>query len=184
MSYVKVRIHFSSEYYDEIIGYTDEYGPVAAFICPGKFLDSYPSRSDIIYVTKDSIFPISTIEYNVLPYMRYGSMALFINTIFPNNDYLLVANKSIVRLFERTVHYRTPKSFSHTVYVTKDTLEIDNNVYNFSEQSILDIIPKCCIEEAIKLATCSNIIVHELKDIKQRNNSFGNFFHIYKFSSS
>lgn len=183
MTYIKVTVLYSSEFFDEVVGYSEEYGTVAGFIHPGKFLDSYPSQSNHILVHEDHIFPISNDKtYTVLPHMRYGSIALYINALFPCHDFVLNASKAIVRLFERTINYKAPKSFCHTVTITQNALEIDNEVISLEEKGIVGCIDKSFIQSAINLSNASSIVVHELTDIQHRPHNNGFFFHIYKFS--
>lgn len=165
MQYTKIVIKYCSSDFSEILGITEDGRNVAAFVCTNAFMNTYPTQSNHLYLTKDCIFDVKHTDYNIIPYMKYGSIALLLNDMFPDNDFDLVCSKAVMKLFMSIINYSPSQRTSHhkhKVIINKDTIVIDNAKYNLQDSSILDIIPRNMISAAIKQTDQCNVILEEL----------------------
>lgn len=188
MQYTKINIKYCSSDFSEVIGVTEDNKAIAAFVCANSFMHTSYSISNQIHVTSDCIFEIDAIDYNIIPFMKYGSIALILDIMFPNNDYELTCNKAILKLFKSIVNYAHPAATNrtskrkHRVTLNKNILIIDDTTYDLDELNILDIIPRDIISTAIKKTDQCDVIIEELPHAihTYNENKNGVFFKIIK----
>ena len=164
-AFVGINVKYSSMTFDEVVGISEyDNRPIAAFVSPGNFLVQYPSSSNQIRVSNKYIFNLDHLDYNIIPYMKYGSIALFVHSLFPHHDFSLNCHKSIKRLFFYMINYKTvnPNAVRHTVIINNNSLIIDHDFYDLNEKSICDIIPLNIIQDAINKTQQTNTIITDI----------------------
>ena len=181
--YMKITVRYSSFTFDEILGQTDDGRTVAAFVLPGHYKNEYPISHNIIYISPECVFDIPSFNHHVIPYMRYGSIALFLQDMFPNNDFNLVCNKSIYRLLTQIINYKTPSSVPSsplpTVTITHTTLIIDTQVINLDEGTVFT---RERVRTAIDMTNHTNLILNKFvlqNSIHSPKSEY--FFTVYEF---
>lgn len=180
MNYVKIVIHYCSEEFDEIIGVTEGGDKVAAFVIPGYFKNEYPMDHNILYIDTTCVFTIPSINYHIIPYMRYGTIALFLLELFPQKNFILKAQRAVEKLFKNIILYTSPISSQNIVHITNHKLVINDQIYEMEEIPLALMKKKKTVMEAISKTQSTNCIMTDFtKDIGEHSTrSF--FFTIYK----
>lgn len=171
MCYVKITIKYCSEEFDEVIGTSEDGKKVAAFVIPGYFKVTYPIKSDTIFVTPECVFEIPSLNYNIIPFMRYGALALYIESLFPSHNFILYqTGKAIEKVITSMISYKQPaatntiaNTITNTITIDYHQMTINKDIYNFTSKSIFSLVSRDLIVRAIQKTTQTNCIIIDLK---------------------
>uniref|UniRef100_A0A6C0BG27 Uncharacterized protein n=1 Tax=viral metagenome TaxID=1070528 RepID=A0A6C0BG27_9ZZZZ len=178
--YKELDIIYCSECFDEIIGVSNmQY--YAVFVCSRSYTVSYPCLAHKIRVKEAYTFPLEKPDINILFYMKYGSIALYIKELFPRMNVHITCSRSILKIIKSMIKYTDNCHSDHTITIDRDSLIIDNKHITFWETSVVDFIPRHIIIDAIKCTKPSCYILCNICDVKNRCLRDSIFFNVYEF---
>lgn len=170
-SYVEVHVKYCSKYFDEIIGVTNHGEFVAAFVFSDKCKQVFPVKYDIVYVHYTCIFPIKSLNPNIIPYMKYGAIGLFIRDVYP---FAIVDVKStkIKKIIQNLIPTLSNNNIHDVDIELSDySMIIKKTIYIHSEYRFMfDLIKRDRIQNAINNVQQVNIIITEIHNIQDVSN--------------
>lgn len=179
-NFVHITILYSSDTFDDLIGYTDDKKYVAVILSPNKYETRYPSKYNSIYVHPDNIFHIDNPDYNIIPQMRYGSLAIY---LYERSLTSVHCKKSIRKIIARYCTYNEASN----IQITPTKIVINNNITNFTETCIVQFLGRDIIQRAIQETQQHNIILTKLNSITTlTKNELANdsiFFYIIDYTT-
>lgn len=160
--FVHITILYSSDTFDDILGLTDDGKYVAAILSVGNYNIRYPTKYNSIYINMNNIFYIETLDYNIIPHLRYGSIALYLATILKEGAHIY-CKKSIKKIITK---YIPLLEHEHTiVHITPSMLSIDSFNIDFTKKCIVQFLGRDIIQKAIKQTTYQCIVITKLNSI-------------------
>lgn len=183
--YVRITIIYCSEDFDEVLGKAEDGRWVAGFVVPNMFEIKYPSVSNVISIHKSCVFNVPSLDYNVLPYMRYGSIALLLKDLFPLHNYDLVCSRAIERLvysidpppFLRYPQHKMP----NIVCITPRHLVINDVIIDLSEGIPLPVlVSRETVKKAISMRKQTSCAINDLSINKIQKTTGLYFFTVHK----
>lgn len=171
--YIKIRVIYCTKLFDEILGVTSDGKYVAAFIFANKTYTPNKTPYNIVYVENDCVFPIDKLDPNILPYMKYGAIALFALKMFHTHDIDLVCEiKAIQMIFRNIILYHKKKDSItkekiHIHVINENCIEMNNIQYDIHDYTFLiKYISANIIQEAINnTVQQTNIVILEMRNI-------------------
>jgi mRNA-degrading endonuclease HigB of HigAB toxin-antitoxin module len=159
---------------------TESGNNIAAFIVAGFFKTVYPMDHNIMYVDSKCIFNIPTLDYHIIPYMRYGTIALYLQELFPKKNFILKSKKAVEKLFKNIILYSCPASSQNIVFITNHKLVINDQIYEMDEIPLILLKHQHLVIQAISKTTSTNCIMTDFTNDMGGHSSRSFFFTIYK----
>lgn len=169
-NFVHVKIHYSSNDFSDVLGMTTTDQCVACFIertCDVRVV--YPCHSQDVIVSKHCVFDIPHINIHCIPYMRYGSLALLLQTMFPNNDFNLINCKvSVIKIFQSVINYNIYNKSKNSIHISHESITINNITTDFSNISFVEYVMRDNISKALSMVfakkALANVIILQLPE--------------------